>query len=61
MCKPQHVKDKVIGGYARRCPLCGAKAHTELTGMRLYKKIAKMFLSSFVVQLVMKIFGIQQL
>ena len=37
MCKPQHVKDKVIGGYARRCPLCGAKVHTELTGMRLYK------------------------
>lgn len=37
MCKPQHVKDKVIGGYARTCPLCGAKVHTELTGMRLYK------------------------
>ena len=62
MCKPQHVKDKVIGGYARRCPLCGAKVHTELTGMRLYKyKDSEDVLSSFVVQLVMKIFGIQQL
>ena len=37
MCKPQRIKDKVIGGYARTCPLCGAKVHTELTGMRLYK------------------------
>ena len=37
MCKPQRIKDKVIGGYARICPLCGAKVHTELTGMRLYK------------------------
>mgnify|MGYP001164503410 CR=1 FL=1 len=37
MCKPQRIKDKVIGGYARTRPLCGAKVHTELTGMRLYK------------------------
>jgi uncharacterized protein YbaR (Trm112 family) len=37
MCKPQRIKDKVIGGYARICPLCGAKVHAELTGMRLYK------------------------
>lgn len=37
MCKPQRIKDKVIGGYAKTCPLCGAKVHTELTGMRLYK------------------------
>lgn len=27
----------MIGGYARICSLCGAKVHTELTGMRLYK------------------------
>lgn len=62
MCKPQHVKDKVIGGYARTCHLCGAKVHTELTGMRLYKyKDSEDIFESFVVQLVMKIFGIQQL
>lgn len=59
MCKPQRIKDKVIGGYARICPLCGAKVHTELTGMRLYKyKDSDDILSLFVVQLVMKIFVI---
>ena len=37
MCKPLYINDKVIGGYARTCPICGAKVQTELTGMRLYK------------------------
>lgn len=37
MCKPLHVNKKVVGGYARTCPICGAKVQTELTGMRLYK------------------------
>ena len=37
MCKPLDVNGKIIGGYARTCPLCGAKVYTELTGMRLFK------------------------
>lgn len=37
MCKPLYINGKVIGGYARTCPICGAKVQTELTGMRLYK------------------------
>ena len=37
MCKPLHINNKIIGGYARTCPLCGAKVLTELTGMRLYR------------------------
>lgn len=62
MCKPQHVKDKVIGGYARICPLCGAKVHTELTGMRLYKYKDSDDIFEFICcQLVMKIFVIQQI
>ena len=37
MCRPLVINNKVIGGYARTCPLCGSKVQTELTGMRLYK------------------------
>ena len=37
MCRPLVINNKVFGGYARTCPLCGSKVHTELTGMRLYK------------------------
>lgn len=37
MCKPLRINDKVIGGYARTCPICGVKVQTELTGMRLYR------------------------
>ena len=37
MCKPLDINGKIIGGYARTCPLCGAKVYTELTGMRLFK------------------------
>lgn len=36
MCKPLKIKDKIFGGYAKTCPLCGALVQTELTGMRLY-------------------------
>ena len=37
MCKPLKINNKVIGGYAKTCPICGSIVHTELTGMRLFK------------------------
>lgn len=37
MCRPLMVNKKVFGGYAKTCPLCGAKVKTELTGMRIFK------------------------
>lgn len=37
MCRPLTINKKVFGGYAKTCPLCGAKVKTELTGMRIFK------------------------
>ena len=35
LAKPMHVNNKVVGGYAKTCPLCSSKIHTELTGWRI--------------------------
>lgn len=37
MCRPILLNGVTFGGYAKTCPLCGAKIATELTGMRIYK------------------------
>lgn len=37
LCKPIEIDGKTYGGYAKTCPLCGTRVHTELTGMRIYK------------------------
>ena len=62
MCKPQLIKDKVNGGYARTCLLCSAKYILSWPGWDFTNtNIAMIFLNLFVVQLVMKIFIIQQI
>lgn len=37
LCKPLILNGVTYGGYAKTCPLCGARVDTELTGMRIYK------------------------
>ena len=37
LCKPLLINGVTYGGYAKTCPLCGARIDTELTGMRIYK------------------------
>ena len=37
LCEPYEHKKIVYGGYAKRCPCCGARVHTELTGFRIAK------------------------
>lgn len=37
LCEPYEYKKIVYGGYAKRCPCCGARVHTELTGFRIAK------------------------
>lgn len=37
ICRPLVLKGVTYGGYAKTCPLCGARIDTELTGMRIYK------------------------
>lgn len=37
LCEPYEFKQVVYGGYAKRCPCCGARVHTELTGFRIAK------------------------
>ena len=37
LCEPIRFNGKVFGGYAKRCPCCGARVHTELTGFRIAK------------------------
>ena len=36
-CRPILLNGVTYGGYAKTCPLCGARIDTELTGMRIYK------------------------
>lgn len=35
LAKPIKVNNKTVGGYAKMCPLCNVKIHTELTGWRI--------------------------
>lgn len=35
--KPVRAHGKYYGGYAKHCPLCDARVHTELTGFRIKK------------------------
>lgn len=35
--QPTRSNDKIFGGYAKHCPLCGSRVHTELTDFRIVK------------------------
>ena len=41
VCRPILLNGVTYGGYAKTCPLCGARIDTELTGMRMYKTKCK--------------------
>lgn len=41
VCRPISSNGITFGGYAKTCPLCGARVATELTGMRVYKTKCK--------------------